>query len=74
LTSRLWLAGARRSRQAAGMNKLCIFAGAMIFGILGSLLAGALGLDTFSLGSFLLSGIGSLVGVYVGWKVAQRLS
>jgi hypothetical protein len=54
------------------MNKLCIFAGTMIFGVLGSMLAGAFGMDTFSLGSFLLSGVGSIVGVYVGWKVAQH--
>ena len=55
------------------MNKLCIFAGTIVCGILGSVLAGALGMDTFSLGSFLLSGLGSVVGVYVGWKVAQKL-
>ena len=36
-------------------------------------LAAAMGMDTFSLGNFLLSGIGSCVGVYVGWKVAQKL-
>ncbi len=54
------------------MNKLCIFAGTVIFGIGGSVLASALGMDTFSLGAFLLSGVGSMVGVYVGWKVAQR--
>ena len=58
----------------AGMNKLCIFAGTMIFGILGSVLAGAFGMDTISLGSFLLSGVGSVIGVYVGWKVAQKLN
>ena len=56
------------------MNKLCIFAGTMIFGVLGSVLAGAFGMDTFSLGSFVLSGLGSVVGVYVGWKVAQKLN
>ena len=56
------------------MTKLCIFAGTMIFGVLGSVLAGAFGMDTFSLGSFLLSGVGSVVGVYVGWKVAQKLN
>jgi len=44
----------------------------IIFGILGSLLAGALGMDTFSLGSFLLGGVGSLLGVYLGWKVAEH--
>jgi hypothetical protein len=55
------------------VNRLCIFVGVTVFGLLGSLLAGALGLEVFSLGGFLLSGIGSMVGVYVGWKVARRL-
>ena len=63
-----------RPRYTAVMNKLCIFAGTMIFGILGSVLAGAFGMDTFSLGSFVLSGLGSVLGVYVGWKVAQKLN
>ncbi len=54
------------------MMKLCIFAGTTIFGILGGMLATALGMETLSLGSFLLSGVGSIVGVYVGWKVAMR--
>lgn len=54
------------------MNRLCIFAGVTVFGILGGVLASALGMDLFSLGNFLLSGLGSMVGVYVGWKVAQR--
>lgn len=54
------------------VNKLCIFAGTTIFGILGGLLATAFGMDSFSLGSFFLSGVGSVVGVYVGWKVAQH--
>jgi uncharacterized membrane protein YeiH len=55
------------------VNKLCIFVGTTVFGIVGSLIAGAFGMDTFSLGSFLLSGVGSVVGVYAGWKVAQKL-
>ena len=54
------------------MTKLCIFVGTMLFGILGSVLAGALGMDTFSLGGFLLSGAGSVFGVWAGWKFAQR--
>ena len=54
------------------MMKLCIFAGTTVFGIAGGLLATALGMDTFSLGSFLLSGVGSVLGVWVGWKVAQH--
>jgi uncharacterized membrane protein YeiH len=56
------------------VNKLCIFVGTTVFGILGSVLANALGMDTFSIGNFLLSGLGSCVGVYVGWKVAQHFS
>ena len=54
------------------MMKLCIFAGTTVGGILGSVVAGAFGMDTFSLGSFFLSGIGSIVGVYAGWKVGLR--
>ena len=56
------------------VNKLCIFVGTAVFGLGGSLLAGAFGMDTFSLGSFLLSGVGSVVGVIVGWKVAQKFN
>ena len=56
------------------MTKLCIFVGTTVFGIGGGLLAGAFGMDTFSLGSFLLSGVGSIVGVYAGWKLAQKLN
>ncbi len=56
------------------MTKLCIFVGVTLFGILGSVLAGALGMDTFSLGSFLLSGVGSVFGVWAGWKFAQRFN
>lgn len=56
------------------MTKLCIFVGMTLFGILGSVLAGALGMDTFSLGSFFLSGLGSVFGVWAGWKFAQRFN
>lgn len=56
------------------MTKLCIFVGTTLFGIGGSLLAGAFDMDTFSLGSFVLSGVGSIVGVFVGWKVAQKFN
>ncbi len=72
------LAPENGSRQGLGaviffaVTKLCIFVGTTVFGILGSVLAGAFGMDTFSLGSFLLSGVGSMVGVYAGWKFAQR--
>ncbi len=56
------------------MTKLCIFVGMTVFGIVGSLVAGAFDMDTFSIGSFLLSGVGSMVGVFVGWKVAQKFN
>jgi hypothetical protein len=54
------------------MLKLCIFAGTTIFSIAGGYLATLFGMDAFSFGSFFLSGIGSIVGVYVGWKVGQH--
>ena len=53
------------------MTKLCIFAGTTILGYAAWYLGDALGLSFF--GSFLLSGLGSVVGVYAGWKLAQRL-
>ena len=56
------------------MTKLCIFVGTAVGGIVGSLIAGAFDMDTFSIGSFVLSGVGSMVGVYAGWKVAQKLN
>ena len=52
------------------MVKLCIFAGTTIGGYAFWFLGEKLGLDF--VGCFLLSGLGSLVGVYAGWKVAQR--
>ena len=55
------------------MMKLSILVGTSLGGIAGSMLAEAFGLTTFSLGGFLLSGFGSLVGVYVGWKIARKL-
>lgn len=51
--------------------KLCIFvgmtAGSYAFYALGE----ALQLGFF--GSFLLSGVGSIVGVYAGWKLARKI-
>jgi hypothetical protein len=55
------------------MMKLCIFTGVTMGGIAGSMIGGALGLETFSLGGFLLSGAGSMVGVWAGWKLARKL-
>jgi hypothetical protein len=53
------------------VKKLCIFAGTTV-GSYGFYAAGeALGLGFF--GSFLLSGVGSIVGVYAGWKLACKI-
>jgi len=47
------------------MNKLCIFIGMTIFGWLGWWLGEQFGFTT----AFILSGLGSMVGVYVGWRI-----
>lgn len=54
------------------MTKLCIFAGMTIVGYAFWYLGVLLGLGFF--GCFLLSGVGSVLGVYAGWKVAQKVS
>ncbi|MEI6861819.1 MAG: hypothetical protein WCL04_06150 [Verrucomicrobiota bacterium] len=56
------------------MTKLCIFAGMTAGGIAGSMLGEVFGWGMLDIGSFLLSGVGSIVGVVVGWKLAQRLN
>ena len=55
------------------MMKLCIFAGMTVGGIAGSLLGEALGWGMLDLGSLFCSGLGSIVGVYAGWKIARKL-
>lgn len=52
------------------MVKLCIFVGTTLGGFAFGYAGDALGLSF--VWSFLLSGVGSVVGVYVGWKVAQH--
>ncbi len=52
------------------MNKLCIFAGTTILGYAFWYLGVLLGLEFF--GCFLVSSVGSIVGVWLGWKVAQH--
>jgi hypothetical protein len=48
------------------MNKLCILVGVTIFGWIGWWIGDKLaGFTT----AFVLSGIGSIVGVYVGWRI-----
>lgn len=52
------------------MNRLCCFVGATVFGYAGWFAGEALGLGLF--GAFGLSGVASVIGVYLGWKVARR--
>lgn len=52
------------------MNKLLIFVGTTVVGYAGWFLGELLGFEFF--GCFILSGIGSVAGVWAGWKLAQR--
>ena len=52
------------------MNKLCIFVGVFVGSTLFWYLGGLLGFEFF--GCFMLSGLGSIVGVWAGWKVGQH--
>ena len=53
------------------MTKLCIFGGTTIGGYVGWGLGDFLGLGF--VWAFVLSGMGSVAGVYYGWKLAQKL-
>ena len=56
----------------AAVAKLCIFIGVTVGGYAGW----AVG-DMFDLGflwAFVLSGVGSIVGVWAGWKLAQKIN
>jgi hypothetical protein len=52
------------------VDKLCIFAGTTILGYAFWSLGGLLGFEFF--GCFLLSSVGSLLGVWLGWRVSQH--
>ncbi len=56
---------------ARAMNRLCILGGTMVLGYAGWYAGELLGFEFF--GCFLISGAGSIVGVWLGWKLAQRL-
>jgi len=47
------------------MNKLCIFMGMTVFGWIGWWVGGQFGFLT----AFIVSGIGSMAGVYIGWRI-----
>jgi hypothetical protein len=51
------------------VNKLCIFVGTTVGGYAGGFLFYGYGIMT----QVVASGVGSLVGVYFGWKLARRL-
>ena len=49
------------------MNKLCITVGMLGGGFVAGYLSSGLGMMT----SMFVSGLGSMVGVYLGWKLAR---
>ena len=49
------------------MTKLCIFLGMTLLGWVGWWLGEFVGFTT----AFVLSGVGSMIGVYVGWRIAR---
>jgi len=51
------------------MNKLCIFVGMTVLGWIGWWIGCKIGLMT----GYVLSGIGSILGVYVGWRISREL-
>ncbi len=51
------------------MNKLCILVGASLFGWIGW----KLGLHLGVMAAYLLSVVGSAIGVYVGWRLHRDL-
>ncbi|MEY4938970.1 MAG: hypothetical protein RIQ93_705 [Verrucomicrobiota bacterium] len=59
-------------RQSALVNKLCIFVGAALGGYTGWGLGDGLGMGVGW--AFVLSGVGSMAGVYAGWKLARKLA
>jgi hypothetical protein len=54
------------------MNRLCILVGTTILGYAGWTVGEALSFKF--VGSFLLSGLGSLIGVWAGWRFARRFA
>jgi hypothetical protein len=49
--------------------KLCIFGGSLVGGYVAGFLVSPYGLMT----EIIVSGLGSMVGVYFGWKLARRI-
>ena len=51
------------------MSKLCIFVGTTVFSTIGWYLGEPFGMFA----AFLVSGVGSVFGVWAGWKLAQKI-
>jgi uncharacterized membrane protein YfcA len=51
------------------VNKLCIFGGSLVGGYVAGYLVSSYGIMT----EVIVSGLGSIVGVYLGWKLARRI-
>jgi hypothetical protein len=51
------------------VTKLCITAGMFIGGYVAAYLVSSFGMMT----EIIVSGLGSMVGVYLGWKLARRI-
>ncbi len=51
------------------MNNLCIYGTSAILGYLGWIAGSPLGIGW----AFAVGGVGSIAGVYIGWKVARRI-
>jgi uncharacterized membrane protein YfcA len=54
---------------AQTVNKLCIFVGSTVGGYVGWYALDKLGM----MAAFIGSGIGSVAGVYFGWKLARKI-
>lgn len=65
------LPAAATASMVASMTKLCIFGASTVCGYGAWWLADAAGIGFF--GAFLISGAGSIAGVWLGWKLAQKL-
>jgi hypothetical protein len=55
--------------QFSAMTKLCILVGMTVGGFVGYIVPSSWGI----MWAFFISGIGSLFGVYFGWKVGRHL-
>jgi hypothetical protein len=53
------------SKMERRMKKICIFVGITVFGWIGWWAGSGLGIMT----AWVFSGVGSLLGVYVGWRI-----